>query len=218
VNFEDLQRDYPIAPEGAHNAVLVSWIDRGLQQGRFGARRQVGLRLELPDIESESEEPVLVFHTIFNLSLRSKTFREMAVALMGTSDLAGSSVREMVGKGCKVTIVHKETDDGQTFANIASFKTLKPGTSVRADTPPIFFSLDPADVPDLKSLQRDFDALPETERNKVSASETWRELVATRTLTQNSKGKRAAKIVKDTIPGEDDPAEPNDSFPENLPF
>jgi predicted HicB family RNase H-like nuclease len=64
-------------------------------QGKFGARRQVALRFELPDVESEDGEPVLVFHTVFNLSMQSKTFRELAVALMGTTDLTASSVKEL---------------------------------------------------------------------------------------------------------------------------
>jgi hypothetical protein len=213
--FDDLKGDFEMTPEGAHNAVLVSWIDRGLQSEKFGERRQVASRFELPDVETENEEPCLVFHTIFNLSMRSKNFREMAVALMGTSDLHGSSVREMLGKFCKVTIIHRETDDGQTFANIASFKALKPGTKpLQADSDLIFFSLDPADAPDLKSLQRDFDALPESERTRIAASSTWKELLAVRQHTKAMKGKRAAKIIDDELPGE---SGPNDDFPENLP-
>ena len=54
--FGDLQGDFTPAPEGAHSAVLVSWVDRGLQAGKFGERRQVALRFELPDVETEDGE------------------------------------------------------------------------------------------------------------------------------------------------------------------
>jgi hypothetical protein len=166
---------------------------------------------------SENGEPCLVFHTIFNLSMRSKSFREMSVALLQRSDLAGLSVRELVGKACRITVIHKETDGGQTFANIASFKPTKPGTPPpRIDSDVVFFSLDPADAPDLKSLQRDFDALPESERTKIAASPSWRELLATRQLTKAATGKKAATIVNDSIPGEPDDSDPDDGFPANL--
>ena len=111
----------------------------------------------------------------------------------------------MLGKSCKVTIVHRETDDGQTSANIASFKALKQGTAPpRVDSDLIFFSLDPNDAPDLKSLQKDFDALPESEQTKIAASPTWKELFATRQFAKAVKGKKASAIVNDSLPGQDD--------------
>jgi hypothetical protein len=198
--FDDLN-DFELAPEGPHTAVLVSWIDRGFQQGKFGARRQAGSRFELVDAEKSGEGPLVVFHTVFNLSLKSKVFREMATALMGTSDLKGMPVKDMVGKACKVTIVHKETDDGQTFANIASFKALKPGTAVKqAESDLVFFSLDPADIADLKSLETSLAALPESERTKIAASETYKELLVTLKHVKANKGKKAGDIIDDGFP------------------
>ena len=90
--FDELTSDFETAPEGAQTGVLVSWIDRGVQQGRFGPCRQVATRFELPAVETENAKPCLVFQTIFNLSMRSKAFREMATALMGTNELRGSHV------------------------------------------------------------------------------------------------------------------------------
>ena len=203
MNFDDLASNFEIPPEGPTTAVLVSWIDRGEQQGKFGARRQVGVRFELVDVETEFGEPSLLFLTVFNLSMRSKTFREMAVALLGTADLKGVPLQGMVGKACKVTVIHRETDDGQTFANIASFKALKPGTKVKEpQTELTFFSLDPLDVKGLKAFETALAALPESERGKVIASDTYRELIATLKPGKAVKAvkKTAADVIDDGFP------------------
>jgi hypothetical protein len=69
MNFDDLGSDFELAPEGPHTAVLVSWIDRGLQQGRFGARCQAGARFELVNAEKKLATSRSWFST------RSSTFR-----------------------------------------------------------------------------------------------------------------------------------------------
>src|ERR1700731_825374 len=143
MNFDDLTSDFELAPEGPHTAVLVYLVDRGIQQGKFAPKRQVGARFELVDAETDGGEPCLVFKTIFNLSLKSKGFREMAKALLAADDLTGIPLRDMLAKACKVTIVHEEKND-QVYANIASFKALKPGTPVKEpESALVFFSLDP---------------------------------------------------------------------------
>jgi hypothetical protein len=63
---------------------------------------------------------------------------------MGNSDLKGIPLKNMVGEACKITVVHPETDDG-----ICKYRRLQ-GTAGADQGPGIllFFSLDPADVPD----------------------------------------------------------------------
>lgn len=203
MNFDDLTSDFEIAPEGPATATLVSWIDRGVQAGKFGSRRQAALRFELPDVETKNDEPCLVFATVFNLSLRSKNFREMAVALMGKDELKGTPLRDMLGKSCKVTIVHRESDGGQVYANIATYKALKKGTKVMAhQSHLVFFSLDLADVPSLADLKTAVEALPDGERTRVQASETYKELLATLSNTAAKKGKPAAEIIDDGFPAD----------------
>jgi pyruvate/2-oxoglutarate dehydrogenase complex dihydrolipoamide acyltransferase (E2) component len=125
----------------------------------------------------------------------------MAVALMGRSELNGIPLRDMLGKSCKVTIVHRETDDGQTFANIATYKALKKGTKVPApQSELVFFSLDPADVPALADLKAAVEALPERERDRVQSSVTYKELLATLSNTVANKGKTTAEIIDDGFP------------------
>lgn len=210
MNFSDLLKAFPLAPEGPHTAVLVSWIDRGLQPGKFGARRQVGLKFELPDIETDDGEPMLVFTTVFNLSLRSKSFREMATALMQASDLGNTDVRELVGKTCRITIVHNEGSDGQVFANIASYKACRGKATPMSEL--TFFSLDLLDTPDMATLKAHVEALSESERGKVQASETYKELVATFKHVAANKGKPASEIIKDSLPDDF-----GDDFPDDLP-
>lgn len=217
MNFDDLKSDLFIPDEGAHVGVLVSWIDRGLQSGKFGPSRQVGLRFELPLVETPDATPCLLFTTVFNLSMRSKKFREMAVAIMGgkTDDLRGVSVKELLGKNVKLTVVHNEGDDGTVYANIATYRPVAPGSiPVTAETEQVFFSLDPADVQNLGTFQKAFEALPESERTRISPSPTFQELLATLKHVKASKGKKASAIVDDQVPGEGKPFD--DNFPEEM--
>jgi hypothetical protein len=219
--FDDLKSDFFVPPEGAHVGVLVSWIDRGVQSGKYGPSRQVGLKFELPLVETpDASAPCLLFTTVFNCSMRSKKFREMATAIMGKPDLHGASVREMIGKNVKLSVIHNEGDDGTVYANIATYRPVAPGAiPVSAESPCIFFSLDPADVDGLKPFQKDFEALPESERIKISASPTFQELLATLKHTQASKGKKAKDIIGDNIPGEDDDKKGkpfDDGFPDEM--
>ena len=60
--------------------------------------------------KTKNGEPCIVFHTVFGTSgMRSKTYHEMCNALMNT-EVRGMhmSVKELVGKSCRITIVHND--------------------------------------------------------------------------------------------------------------
>ena len=178
-------------------AVLDQFIDRGDQAGKFAPRRQAFLRWVLPDVETADGKPCYVFQTIWNLSLRSKAFREVVNALMGNEPLEGRSLRELVGRAARVTIVHSE-GESQTYANFAAIKPVKPGTTAPAPEETLYFSL-ASDEFTPESLA----ALPEREQEKVKASSTYRDLMETRKLAAKVKTKDVAAVI-------------DDGFPENL--
>jgi hypothetical protein len=72
MKFDDLQSSFEPAPEGAHTAVLVAFIDKGEQPGKFGARRHALLRWALPNVETKDGSPCIIFQRIWNLSMRAK--------------------------------------------------------------------------------------------------------------------------------------------------
>ena len=197
--FDDYDSTYEIAPEGPHIGTLVRFVDRGFQEGKFEPKRQVSLQFELPAIETDGK-PCLVFYTVWNLNLRSPAFKELASALMATNELRGLDMKNMIGKSCKLTIVHKDTDT-QTFANIMSFKSLKAGTVILpTETEPMFFSLDPKDIPDLAALDAGVAKLSKLEQAKVIASPSYTELYNMLKHVKDSAGKPAAEIIKDELP------------------
>jgi hypothetical protein len=194
MKFDDLQSSFEPAPEGSHTAILVSLIDKGEQPGKFGAQRHALLRWVLPNVETETGETCIVFQRIWNLSLRSKAFREVVSGLMGDEPLAGRSLRELVGRPARLTIVHNETET-QTYANVAAVKPLKPGAKApKTEQDLIYFSLSPDEFSEAA-----LKALSERDQELIKASPTY---AATLRVLEDRK-----KATKDLI---------NDDFPEEL--
>jgi hypothetical protein len=194
MKFDDISGGFEPCPEGNHIGILVSYIDRGLQDGTFGPRRQVFLKWELPGVETDNENQVLVFQTIFNLSLRAKAFSEIVAALMGSpSNLRGVNIKDMLGKAARLTIVHNE-NGVQTYANIDRVRPLKPGEKVPVhETELTYFSLDQDEFDEAV-----FESLPKSEKDRIVKSETYKDLMVAKSL----KNKRPSAIIKDSLPGE----------------
>ena len=207
--FDEQEKEFEIAPEGPHIATLVKWTDRGMQEGKFGySNPQVGIQFELPAIETKNGEPMLVFFTVWNALLTAKSkgkpsYHDMCNALMNT-EVRGMHMhtKELLGKSCRVTIVHNDSADGsQTYANIASFRPLKSETEVpEAKTEFQFFSLDPRDVPDMATLDAALAKLSQSERDKVQKSISYADLRIMLKHVADSKGKPARDIINDDLP------------------
>lgn len=188
MKFDDLKSAFEPAPEGAHTAVCAAFIDYGEQPSKFGARRQASIHWVLPNVETETGAPCLVFQTIWNVSMRSRTFREVVTGLMGDGPLAGRSLQELVGRAAKLTVVHND-GASQTYANVASVKPLRPGTKAPGiEQDLVYFSLDPDEFSEAALA-----SLSDHDQAKIKGSETYRMLIATR-------GKRPSDIIDDGIP------------------
>ena len=211
--FSKLEKTFELAPEGVHTATCIQWVDRGLQESQYGPNEQYSFKFELLGVQTETGEPFIIFYTVLNTSLtsrrseHSKRFHELCNALMNM-EVRGTEMtcKDLVGKSCRVNIVHVQSDDGlQTFANIMSFKPLPRGTVVEpAKTPLLSFSLDPNDVPDKATLDANIQKLSQSERDKVMKSISYTDLLIDLRQKQNGGKKLPVRdIINDNIPGED---------------
>ncbi|MGC2221499.1 MAG: hypothetical protein WA624_03565 [Methylocella sp.] len=188
--------DFELPPEGRHTACLVRFVDIGLQPNSFGSRsRNADLAFEIEDEMTADGRPVLAFKRLFNLSNRSKNFREVVRALSNMHDISGVNTRDLVGKWCEAVIEHVTKDDGSVFANVEcrALKGKPPAHAPVSDL--VFFSLHPSEF-DEDGLAD----LPDRQREKVKASETYKTLIDDRKLAAKSKGKRAGDIIDDGLP------------------
>jgi hypothetical protein len=102
--------DFELPPEGRHVAALVRFVDTGLQPGKFGASRQAELAFEIDGMTTADGQPMLAFKRIFNLSNRSRNFRDTVRAISNVHDISGVNTRDLVGKWCEVVIEHVTTE------------------------------------------------------------------------------------------------------------
>jgi hypothetical protein len=189
--------DFELPPEGKHTGILVRFVDIGVQTGKFGSSRQADLAFELVGT-GELNKPVLAYKRVFNLSSRSKNFREVVRALTGLHDIGQVDTRDLLGKACEIEIEHITTEEGNTYANLEC-KARKSRKSVpEPETDFVFLSLMPADF-----NPEDLAKVSERAREKIEASSTYRDLIAMRNHVAASKGKTTAEII-------------DDGFPENL--
>jgi hypothetical protein len=182
VKFDDIQSNFEPAPEGIYIGVLAALIDFGEQPGKWGEKRQARLKWVLPEVLDDKGDGFVVYHTVWNLSLRSEAFRDIVSALLPGENLQGRSLKELVGKAAKLTIEHNDTRN-QVYANVVSVKPLKPGTKAPALDPAklTYFSLDHDEFSEAA-----FNALSERDRGKGFAPIPWPFAAKSQPLTNGS--------------------------------
>jgi hypothetical protein len=187
--------DFELPPEGRHIAALVRFVDLGAQPGKFGVSRNAELAFELEGEETADGQAMLAFKRIFNLSNRSKNFREIVRALSNQHDISGVNTSELLGKWCEVVIEHATTEDGSEFANVEC----RPLKGKAPSKPPaselVFFSLHPDEFRE-ESLKE----VSDRQREKIRASETYKTLIEDLKFGAASKGKSTANIIDDDFP------------------
>ena len=193
--MRDYGGDFELPPEGRHVACLVRFVDLGLQPGKFGSSRSAELAFEIDGETTADGRPMLAFKRIFNLSNRSKNFREIVRALSNMHDISGINTSNLVGKWCEIAIEHVTTDDGSEYANVECrpFKGKAPTREPVSEL--VFLSLHPDEFRD-----EDLKEVSDRQREKIKASETYKALIDDRKFAASSKGKRTADIIDDEIP------------------
>lgn len=158
--------DYAVAPVGTHRALCVSIIDVGTQQGEYQGRqtlkRQVIIGWELPDElipegHGDATGKPFFISKFYTASLNEKSSLRKDLANwrgrdFTASELAGFDVRNILGKGCMISVTHNEKKKAKVTGVASLPKALrempKPVNAER------YFSLDAFD----KAV---FDSLPE---------------------------------------------------------
>lgn len=175
---------YAPAPSGAHVAICIGFIDLGTQKstymGETKSRHMVQLRWELVDEAMEDGRPFTITRR-YTWSMSEKaTLRADLEAWRGRpfakEDLGkdGFNTKKLLGVPCLLNIVHKTSDSGSVFANIASIMplpkgTTKPGASVNAHT---YLALT-EDAFD----QATFEKLHDKTKEMIKASPEYRRLI-----------------------------------------
>src|SRR5262245_2682545 len=123
-------RDFIPAAEGLHQAVCVDVIELGEVEGKWGKKRKVELRWQIPELTEEGA-PFLVRQR-YTASLHEKaTLRHHLESWAGRAltpkELEGYDLEHLVGKNGQIQIVHRTGDKGGTFANVSSIVKLGKG-------------------------------------------------------------------------------------------
>ena len=168
----------PILDEGSYAAVCYMLVDIGLQRNeRYGnSSRKVIIGWEIADeyVEVDGEKKPRVFSARYTASLNEKAIlRRDLAAWRGReftdAELAEFNLRNIIGAPCLIQIIHKEGNNGRTYANLASIMKLPKGMpSPKMTLDPIIYDIDESPI-------HDVDKLPEWIATTVKASESYQQ-------------------------------------------
>lgn len=150
--------DFAPPPAGTHVAVCYRLIDLGTQktefQGETKMQRKIMLSWELPDERMDDGRPFTISKRYTLSSHEKATLRKDLEAWRGRAfteaeldpgNPAGFNIKNILGKGCLLSIVHN-AKDGKTYANVASLSKLLKGQNPPApENALLYFSLDDFD-------------------------------------------------------------------------
>ena len=86
-----------VPAEGSYVARLVQRIDLGLMPTKFGVSHQARCAFELCEPTRKADKPVIVYKSIWNLSLRSPNFRDLIKAISNRAEISGMDLKELIG-------------------------------------------------------------------------------------------------------------------------
>lgn len=189
------------APAGTHIARCFGCISLGTQVSpEYPTSFKILLLFELPlEMLDMPEGPMpMTVHKEYTLSLGKKAnLRKHLDSWRGRAfteeELAGFEVSKVVGAPCQLTIIHKLSAKGSTYANIESITGLPKGTTC----PPQNHVSVKYEIEEGNSLA--FQKLPEWIQKKIQACEEWRNQPTT-TRTPIHQAARDPRVDKMGIP------------------
>jgi hypothetical protein len=124
---------FEIVPKGTHAARLYSWIELGIQEseykGELLSNYKIYLTFEIPNEmrDFEGTQKPMVIGSEYTFSMGSKAnLRPVVEALIGTTltDAEGANFdfdeNALVGRPCMISVIHKVSSKGNTYAKIES--------------------------------------------------------------------------------------------------
>lgn len=177
--------DFTPVPEGTHLAICNMVVDLGLQEttfkGEVKIKPQVYVRWELPhermnwtDKDGQEHEGPMVIGKVYTLSLSEKAnLRKDLEGWRGKrfteDELKGFDLLNLLGKGCQVTVTHREKED-RTYANVNGVAGWPKGTPKPETTEVSILKYASDDT-------GDFDDLPEWLRKKIESQKSEDDVV-----------------------------------------
>ena len=172
----------PMLDADTYPARCVSLIDTGDQFNEMSGRlqRQIILMFELPTefVEVDGEKKPRFMSITYTLSLSDKAkLRQVLETWRGKSfteqELKGFDMRTIVGAPCMLSVVHKQSKNGNTYANIGGITKPMKGLEIpEAITPLTIFDLDAPDA--LAQIE----TLPDWIQGRIKSSETYKNMTA----------------------------------------
>ena len=180
----------PLLDEGVYQAICTQLIDLGYQYNEKykNTSHKIMLRWEIigETIEIQGETVPRMIHREYTSSLGDKSnLRKDLQAWRGRAftpeELKGFDMKNILGKGCQLQIIHNQGTNGNTYANIACIMALPKGMSLPQPKELIFLDLDNA------ATFGAFDKLPEFVRNEIKQSQDY-ELSGLKNFVENGGG------------------------------
>ncbi|MEO9887054.1 MAG: hypothetical protein ABJR05_14550 [Balneola sp.] len=135
--------DYPLAPDGLQDAVLVDVVDLGELDTPWGPKHKLSLVFELEDTDPEGKHYVVTKRYTWSLNEKSnlrKDLERWRCSKFTTEDLEqGIDMEAIIGLNATLFISHNESEEhGKTFANIETILPRKKNNKV------VFYDLKPS--------------------------------------------------------------------------
>jgi len=206
---EESESNFTLMPEGTHAAVCTWIVDIGPQeleyQGEVSEKPRVRIRFEVPDERvtwtdsdgNEHEGPMVIWKE-YTASLHEKaTLRQHLARWRGRDftevELMGFDLKNILGKPCMISVIHKTSQAGKPYAQIDSVSKLMKG-------------LDPQPEGELKVF--DFDShtdeelaeLPQWLQEKVLDGKALLERQRSRTRQYATVKEIQDEVINDDIP------------------
>lgn len=163
-------------PAGTHVARCISVIDLGTQPTPFGDAHKISVTWELPNEQAvfsqEKGEQPFVIAKDYTLSLYEKAnLRHDLESWRGRqftdTELKGFDVAKLIGVPAMLSVVHKTTQKGKTYANVAGVSAMPKGMVC----PP---QINPSVEYSIRDGENDvFDSLPEWLQKKIKSAQEW---------------------------------------------
>lgn len=135
--------DYPLAPDGLQDAVLVDVVDLGELDTPWGRKSKISLVFELEDTDHEGKHFIVTkrYTKSMNIksNLRSDLERWRGSKFSKDELTEGINMEAMIGLNATLFISHNESEEhGKTFANIETILPRKKNNKV------VFYDLKPS--------------------------------------------------------------------------
>jgi hypothetical protein len=141
-------------PEGMHQMVCIDVVDLGVLPTAFGDKHKINIRWQSAERNGKGQQ--LTVQKRYTLSLHEKSsLRSDLQAWRGkpftAEEARGFDVEKLIGVNALVNVIHKKSDDGKVWANVAAVSPLMRGMApIVADPDYVRESLrtpEPGEVP-----------------------------------------------------------------------